>query len=282
MTKENIGGRKKFKRNDRVRYLTIDGMISDDIYLIDPGNCEDEDPGEYVRSDRKGHIILRLSSGIKEVKVHFRRVLPLEVDGKAPVVESSDKYRAICPTCGRVKEIVPGEDKLICSSTCGEFKLHWLGAKPMAEAVKETTGTEVAKTLTIAKSDNKPKAEKRVSKPAREPVHVNFDELKVLGSCQLWTKKNVKFDHVDVDVQAHALLFVGASGGGNCEGDQPRKLCFNTYDGVLGKKSPPLPIEHFIADTEVPNSKKAKPWFPIKDLTKAVTKLGKDGYEQLK
>lgn len=274
MADKNTGGRKRFKRNTRVRYLTIDGKISDDIYLIDPGSPEDEDPGEYVRSDRKGHIALRQSSGSRDLKVHFRRVLSLEIDGKAPVIESSDKYRAICPNCGCVKDINPGEDKLICSTTCGEFPLHWLGAKPMADAVKETTETE--KPVADKKSgDSKPKAEKKASKPAtREPVRVDFDALKGLANCQLWTKKNVKFDHVDVDVQAHALLFV--------EGEQPRKLCFNTYDGVLGKKSPPLPIDHFIEDTEVPNAKKPKPWFPIKDLGKAVAKLGKDGYEQIK
>lgn len=273
MAKENTGGRKKFRRGTRVRYLTMDGRISDDIYLIDPGTGE-EDEGEYVRSDRKGHITLRQEGGTRELKVHFRRVLPLEIDGKAPVIESSDKYRAICPKCGRVKDISPGEDKLQCSTNCGEFPLHWLGAKPMADAAtKDTKSAEAADKA--SKPAAKPKSDKKTSKPAaREPVRVDFDALKGLDNCELWTKKNVKFDHVDVDVQAHALLYV--------EGDQPRKLCFNTYDGVLGKKSPPLPIDEFVADTEVKNAKRAKPWFPIKDLVKARTKLGKDGYEQQK
>lgn len=121
----------------------------------------------------------------------------------------------------------------------------------------------------------KPKKEKkvRVKAEVREPVKVDFATLMALPDCELWTKKNVKFDHVDVDVQAHALLLTG---------DSPRKLCFNTYDGVLGKKSPNLPIEQFVADTEVANAKRAKPWFVVKDLGKARTKLGKDGYEQQK
>jgi hypothetical protein len=146
----------------------------------------------------------------------------------------------------------------------------------MADAVNETTTEEKPAAATEPKSGSgKPKTDKKTTKPAaREPVKVDFDALKALPNCELWTKKNVKFDHVDVDVQAHALLYV--------EGDAPRKLCFNTYDGVLGKKSPPLPTAEFTADTEVKNAKKPKPWFPIKDLGKARTKLGKDGYEQQK
>lgn len=134
--------------------------------------------------------------------------------------------------------------------------------------------TKETKPATEKASKSKPKTEKKSTKTVREPVKVDFAALKKLPNCELWTKKNVKFDHVDVDVQAHALLFT--------EGDAPRKLCFNTYDGVLGKKSPPLPIEEFVADTEVKNAKRPKPWFAIKDLGKARSKLGKDGYEQQK
>lgn len=268
MAKENTGGRKKFKRSTRVRYLMMDGKISDDVYLIDPGT-DDEEEGEYVRSDRKGHITLQQESGSRTLKVHFRRVLPLEIDGKAPVIESGDKYRAICPKCGRVKEINPGEDKLHCSTNCGEFTLHWLGAKPMTDAATKET-----KQPTTEKAKKTKTEKKKTTKAPIQPVAVDFAALKALDNCELWTKKNVKFDHVDVDVQAHALLFI--------EGDAPRKLCFNTYDGVLGKKSPPLPIEEFTADTEVKNAKRPKPWFAVKDLGKARSKLGKDGYEQQK
>lgn len=275
MVKDNVGGRQKFKRNDKVRYLMINGKISDDIYLIDPKTNEDHDENrdEYVRSDRKGHIILRKQNEnpgyAKDLKIHFRRILPIEIDGKAPVIGLNDKYRAVCPTCGCVKEILPGEDKLICSATCGEFTLFWLGAMPMND-VKETTA-EKKKPTAEKKQVVKPEKPVRV---VQEPIRVDFGAIKSLRGCQLWTKKTVKFDHVEIDVQAHALLFV--------DGDAPRKLCFNTYDGTLGKKSPPIPIEHFVADTNVPDSKKAKPWFPIKDLAKAIIRLGKDGYEQQK
>jgi hypothetical protein len=271
MAKENpnTGGRKTFKRSDRVRYLTLDGRISDDIYLIDPGTDE-EDAGEYVRSDRKGHILLQQENGPKRtIKIQFRRVLPLGVDGKALVIESGDKYRAICPTCGCVKEITSGEAKLCCS--CGEFSLHWLGAKPMTDS--GTKATEPA-TTTTETAETKPKAEKKpkAPKPAPpEPVKVDFAALIARDDCELWTKRNVKFDHPGVDVKAHALLFTG---------DEPRKLCFNTYDDKLGKKSPPLPVTEFVEDKEVPNAKRPKPWFAVKDLAKTRAKLTRDGYEQ--
>jgi len=267
---KNTGGRKTFERLARVRYLTLDGKISDDIYLIDPG-ADEEDAGDYVRSDRKGHIVLQQENGPKRtIKVQFRRVLPLGVDGKALVIESGDKYRAICPTCGRVKEITSGEAKLCCS--CGEFSLHWLGAKPMTDSGTKTSPTPAQVETT---EETKPKAEKKAKPPkppVQEPEKVDFAALAALDNCELWTKKNVKFDHPGVDVKAHALLFVG---------DEPRKLCFNTYDEKLGKKSPPLPTTEFIEDKEVPNAKRPKPWFAIKDPDKTRAKLTKDGYEQV-
>ena len=54
---------------------------------------------------------------------------------------------------------------------------------------------------------------------------VDLDEIKEYG-LELWTKRQLNFDHVSMDVRAHVLL----------ADDPVRKLCFNTYDGTLGKK----------------------------------------------
>lgn len=64
-------------------------------------------------------------------------------------------------------------------------------------------------------------------------------------------------------------------------GDSPRKLCFNTYNGALGKKASALPLEEFTAGTVGKGSKK-EPWFNVTDLDKTRAKLTKDGYEQQK
>lgn len=275
----NSGGRKKFVKNSRVRILLLTGEVSKEVYIVmEPprpkGADEEHDNGNngddrYVRADRKGHIFLRQENSTKEQKVHFRRILPVDIDGKVPVIESGDKYRAVCSSCGRVIDVHPGDDTINCPD-CGEIPIHWLGVKPMADT---TTTTEKKTTKTKKPATKKPTAAKK-EKTVREPIKVNFSELKGLDDCELWTKAHVKFDHPDVDVRAHALLFV--------DGENSRKLCFNTYDGALGKKSPPLPIDEFIKDGVVKTGKREKPWFAVKDLEKTKTKLAKDGYEQQK
>ena len=127
-----------------------------------------------------------------------------------------------------------------------------------------------AKTPKPEKAANKtaPK-EPKAPKAVKEPVKIDLAALSKLKGCELWTKKNVKFDHERIDVQAHVLLFTG---------DNQRKLCFNTYNGALGKKTPPLPIEQFLSN----DSKDAKtPWFAVPDLEKERKKLLAD-YEQYK
>lgn len=267
----NSGGRKRFLKDSRVRILTLTGGVTSDVYVVVPPqtrNDHENDNGgdkEYVRADRKGHIVLQPEEGSgKELKVHFRRVLPVEIDGKAPVIESVDKYRAICPGCGCVVDVDPSDTTINCSK-CGETELYWLGAKPMTE-----TKTAVQQ----PKADKKPAATPpttKSEKTVQQPIRVDFNKLRSLPDCELWTKQHVKFDHPDVDLKAHALLFVG---------ENPRKLCFNTYDGTLGKKSVDLPIEEFIKDGVVTTGKRQKPWYPIKDVEKSKAKLVKDGYEK--
>ena len=60
--------------------------------------------------------------------------------------------------------------------------------------------------------------------------------------------------------------------------DNSRKLCFNTYNGTLGKRGNSLPIEAFQND-EMPEGKRL--WFHVKDVDKQRQKLSKDGYERV-
>ena len=144
----------------------------------------------------------------------------------------------------------------------------------------DTTGHAVHNVPKTKSPNPKPQANKMdkpqtVSKKETQPSpKVDLASLAHKPNLELWTKKSVKFDHVEVDVQAHALIFTG---------DNPRKLCFNTYDGALGKKSTSLPVDSFIHDREVTTTDKAahKPWFAIKDLDKARAQLKKNGYEKV-
>jgi hypothetical protein len=252
---QNTGGRQEFQRGLEVCVLTLDGQVSKEIYTID-FPAEIESTNTTVRADRKGHIPLREKGTNREIKVHHRRILDIELHGKVVVLESGDKYRARCPKCGNVFKVEPSDDSITCPKH-GNFELHWIGAKPMADAT--TKDEKTPKTTKAAKPA------KAAKKPPREPVKVDFDALTSLDNCELWTKKNVTFDHPGVDVQAHVLLF---------SGDNPRKLCFNSYDGTLGKKSTSLPTEDFIA------GRKVKGGFNVKDLEKERTALGNKGYER--
>jgi hypothetical protein len=263
---KNTGGRNKFERDSVVRYITVQGGISDDEYTIDP-----ESQSEVVVADRKGLVTICKKDKSETLRVQSRRLLPSGSGSQVPVIESNNKYRAVCDNCLNVLEISGASDNVQCDRCDKQLLLLWTGDKPMSDAVETTTESKIVNKKT---KSTKPKAEKKMSKPAtgQEPTKINLFEMAKSSNLELWTKRSVKFDHVEVDVQAHALLFIG---------DNPRKLCFNTYDGTLGKKTKSLPVEQFIKDEEVITDKKPahKPWFPIKDLEKARVQLKKNGYE---
>lgn len=243
----NTGGRMRFEVHSKVRILLIDGTISKEIYTI-----------AEARSDRHAYILLRHDN--KETKVHHRRVIPISVDGKITVVESGDKYWALCPTCGEVTQIGLDTITVTCLRCKSEPReLFWLGVKPMSnvETTTITKGKQPEKTATPEVTPEQPK--------------VDLAIIAKLPKCELWTKKNVRFDHVNIDVQAHTLLYIGT---------EPRKLCFNTYNGTLGKRpGMVLCTDEFIEGT-APKDKKT-PWFPVANLEKVRAKLIKDGYTRV-
>lgn len=239
------GGRLKFVAGSQARILKLDGHASEEVYTV----LADQ-------ADRRGHVLLQEPKTGKQFPVNQRRVLPQLSDDTAVVVESADRCRAVCPRCPYLVEVRAGDEIMECPDH-GSFKLHWLGVKPMADA-------------TTTKKQGQPSATKSGDKTsqAAEPVQVDFESLAKLEDCELWTKSNVRFDHSTVDVKAHVLLYTG---------DSPRKLCFNTYNGTLGKRGKPLPIDGFLADEPVQDK---KPWFVVKDLEKTRQTLQQKHYEQ--
>lgn len=252
----NTGGRQRFERGDEVRILELDGQTSRTIYIIDPQN-----PNNMVRADRKGHVKLAEKDGTRTVTVHFRRILPVTVDNEAPVIESGDKFIALCPKCGDAIGVTPSSTEINCAK-CGNFQLYWMGVKPMVDTATKTKPTNKKKEKTKVV---------RESKPPREPITPDIDGMRALENCELWVKKGVKFDHPSIDVRSYTLLWTG---------DKPRKYCFNTYNGTLGKNGEPLPIEHFLEDKPIKEAKNHRPWYSIPDLAKVRAKLEKDGYER--
>jgi hypothetical protein len=240
----------KLKNGDKVRILDWVSNVSEAEYEIVSCKC-----------DSKGLIELKDLHG-KSLKVIKRRIVPPSTDGYAVVIESGAKFKAVCPACPNVFEVVPNNTQIKCAEH-GIYKLHWLGEKPMTEATTESKTTEETTAV------KKPTAAKK-PKPTREPIKVDIEQLKGLSDCELWRKSTVNFNHEKISVVSYALL---------CVNGVDRKLCFNTYDGTLGKRcTEPLPITDFIADKK--DDEKVK-WHPIKDLDKERAALAKKGYEQV-
>lgn len=258
MSDTNNGGRKRFNRNEEVRILELDGQVSALTYLIEPDNQNEE-----VRADRKGHVILAEKGTGRKVKVHFRRILPLNVDNKAPVIESGDRFVALCPKCGAAVGVTSNSRTINCEK-CGTYKLYWLGVKPMADTAVEKNPPKKPKA-------DKPKTEKLI-KNEPEPIIPDLDAYKQLPNCELWVKTGVRFDHPTIDVKSYVLLL---------ESSKPRKLCFNTYNDTLGKKGEPLPVENFVEDKPVKGARSTTPWYYINDVDKTRAKLIKDGYVRI-
>jgi len=253
----NTGGRLEFALGTEVRILSLDGTISKESYVT-----------IQERSDRNGHIKVRDANSSREINVHFRRILPRSIDGNACVIESRDKYWVICPGCGQNDEVSANSNSFTCSKCAKTYPLHWLGVRPMAS--KTTT-----KPTSTAKKEDKKKdspSPNKAPKAIKEPIKVDLGALTKLGQCELWTNSRVKFDHERIDVKAHVLLFTGTN---------PRKLCFNTYNGTLGKKATELPVGDFV-ENKTPKGAKKGHWFPVSDLEKTRAQLAKNGYERAK
>lgn len=249
----NCGGRVRFELNSEVRILKLDGSVSAETYLT-----------QQTRSDRKGCIELKEKNSARVIKVHHRRVLPTSLNGKACVIKSEDKYLVICPRCDQISEIGIGDDKFTCPNCTHASPCHWLGDKPMAETAKKAKAK-------IDKKESQPKAEK-AQKAIKEPAKLDLSAIAKMEHCELWTKRNLRFDHPKTDVKAHVLVYTGTNA---------RKFCFNTYNGTLGKKSTELPLDAFVHNRQVKGGKKDTPWFPVDDLNKLRQKLEKDGYERV-
>lgn len=250
----NVGGRVRFVVGAEVRLLKIDGSVSTERYVI-----------QQARSDRKGHIEVREKDGTQILKVHHRRVLAIEVGGKVCVIEAGDKYWVVCPHCQHIDEIETGSDRFSCPKCSRVYPCHWIGVRPMAETAKKIKPTKTEK----KPREPQPRAEK-AKKAVKEAQRVDIAALAKLEQCELYTKRNIRFDHARIDVRAHVLLFVGT---------HPRKLCFNTYNGTLGKRSTELPIEEFVHNRQK-SGKKNNSWFPVADVETTRTKLVKAGYEK--
>jgi hypothetical protein len=247
MNSSNNGGRVRYEIGSQCMILKVDGTISKETYTIHSSS-----------SNRKGIVeIASPSMGI--IQVQYRRIIPVIDSDTAAVIESGNKLRTVCPNCNYIGSLVGSEDFLQCPS-CGPVKLLWLGHKPTVESSKKPKKAKQEQNM-----DNAIQAAERKIKTG---MPIDLIAVSKTKGCELWTKKNIKFDNPKIDVRAHVLLFTDAPA---------RKLCFNTYDGTLGKTSKTLPIEAFLQDKTDADTRKS--WYNVADLQKARNQLQRDGYE---
>lgn len=247
MDSSNNGGRVRYDVGSQCRILKVDGTISKETYTLHSSS-----------SNRKGIVsILSVDGGITQVQ--YRRIIPLSGSDKAAVIESGNKLRTVCPKCNYIGTLAGSEDHLLCPN-CGPIELLWLSQKSVVETSKKPKKAKQEKNM-----ENATQAAERKAKTGQQ---IDLAAIAKTKGCELWTKKNIKFDNPKIDVRAHVLLFTGTPA---------RKLCFNTYDGTLGKTSKTLPIEAFLSDKIDADTRKS--WYNVADLQKARNQLQKDGYE---
>jgi hypothetical protein len=240
----------------RVRILTIEGKISHRNYIL-----------EAEKPDRKGLVTVIDPQTGSQIKVNHKRILRGCNEDEALVLTFGERHRAVCARCAFLAEVVPGNEWLECP-VHGLVKLCWKEGKlPMSGNVNAVAKAEELKKEVPAKAKVKSAPEikpTRIDKSAASAI--DFNGLVKTNELELWTKKNIQFDHAKMDVRAHVLLFVG---------DSPRKMCFNSYDGVAGKNKT-LPIEAFISGKTTSDKKL---WYDVKDLEATRKKLTATGYE---
>ena len=230
-----------------VRFLAADGTVSELCTVVDT-------------TMRNNRIIVTPQGTSRRIPVNRRRLLPPTANHTATVLEAGDRYKALCPYCGKSIAFLSEASEAECTEH-GLFPTYWLGVRPMS-VDESSTGTKAPKAPKAPKpaKEKAPKAFKEATpkkqRLSKDPLPVDLAAIAALG--ELWTKSRVTFDHAHVDVKAHILLV----------GD--RKHCFNTYNGSLGKKAKTLDMAVFQSPTG---------GFAVKNQEKERANLEKQGYE---
>ena len=203
-------------------------------------------------ADRK-NIVTVLDSSAKPTRVHKHRLVPASDADRYAAVKAGNRLKAVCPNCGRHLEII--DQKATCP-------IH--GTKDViSNAQLQASATERTK----EPDDMTAKAESSIPQVDLAKVAEYGDEL--------WTNPNLKFSDPKTDAKAHALLSVTTEG-------VVRKLCFNTYNGTLGKrKGDPVELLHlqdFKDGKELPKDNGVMIYILKGTLEQARAKLRKSGY----
>ena len=224
------------------------------VQLVNPDGFISEDSYETDGEADRKNIVNVLDSSGKAQRVHKRRLVPASDTDRYAAVKAGNRLKAICPHCGRHLDII--DRKATCpihgqKDVVSNEDLHNDTTKPMRE--------------------NK---EMEMSTKQQESIPVVDIALVATFGTELWTNNNLKFSDPKTDAKAHALL-----------AENPlRKLCFNTYNGTLGKRhGDPIAILHlheFLQGVELPKTIGIMVYHLKGTIEQARMKLKKSGYTQ--
>lgn len=180
---------------------------------------------EYVAISKpsiRGMVSLRNVRTGEIITAQKRRILPLDTAGKAIAACNSNKTTIVCPTpnCILELQIQEGGQTARCPEH-GEFPIYPYNVNSLP---LQSTTTKVTR--------------KEKSMPN---VQVDLQEVKKYGTLYV---RRADFNHTSYDVRSYVLV----------ADNPPRKLCFNTYNGSLGKKS-----KDFVAELHLVEFSKDEP-----------------------
>jgi len=183
--------------------------------LMTPEGGVSEELYEIVGPVDRKHCVTAIGQDSTKKRLHKERLLPVNSLGKLVAVTHNGKLKAACPDCFRPLVVVGG---------FAECPIH--GKKPITSH-EHPNGVD---NQVAAVPEREPTMAKNETAAAIDLAQVtNF-------GCELWTKPQLKFSDPRTDVQSHVLL----------ADNPPRKLCFNTYNGTLGKRKKSKTDDNFL------------------------------------
>lgn len=235
-------------------------MTEQQFRVVGPIFTISEEIYQFVEGpDNKNMITVALGATI--IKVHKDRLVSVDEPGRSVPFTSDGIPIAICPGCRTRLPVESRGDASIITCTC-------------SRGVTQLVTTTVAQRLfTGIKQTDK---EKPVTDATIPMLDLEF--IKAFG-VELWKRDKINFDHATVDVEAYVLLAENPD----------RKLCFQTYNGRLGKKDDAvkrLCLDQFRDNELIPDAKNADKQksvgHALKDgLDKEREKLQKAGYSKV-
>lgn len=218
---KNTGGKLNLEFGKEVRFLTVEGYVSDLVYTIDGSSTD-------------SWALVPLRNGDSVISVHHKRLLDVNLQGSAIAMLGDKEIVASCPVCHKVEVFQPGQVSMSC---CKNVKVYFMSEATVAAKVEESKA---------------------------------FDLNALKSKYEVWVKEGKFNESISMTTVQLVLL----------EGETPRKMSFNLYDGKLNtgaKESDPRFGEF---DAGVPAEGKKAFWYNL-DKTKYAAKLEKQGYTKL-